>query len=79
MRRKLHHFPNTDRLKCTWSVRYNGKGTRLLCRENRHHAIYDIPSGSNCSTGINKIRLTTPTAYSDRNRSKKIIQFRSTH
>jgi len=64
--RKLHFFPNIDSIKCTWNVRYNEKGTRLLCRENRQLAIYDIPSGSNCSVG-NKVRLTTPTAQNDKN------------
>ena len=68
----MHHFANNDGNRCTWNVRYNGKGTRLLCRENRQIVINDIPIGYSktqtrdtagddgaSSVGFNKVRLTT--------------------
>ena len=59
----MHHFQSEKR---TSSVKYNGKGTRLLCCEE-NWSIYDIPIDGQQPNEAGKLTLKTSTAISNGN------------
>jgi len=56
--RNLHHFPSAGTVK---SVKYNGKGTRLLCSEDNWVVIHDIPIDGQQPSDAGKLKLKVAT------------------